>query len=384
MGNGTNVGGRMSKLKNRRGVTLVLMAFMLTVLIGAAAIAVDFSRMMLYRAELSSASDAAALAGIYQVLHKGVLPDSVYSQAKHYAGLHRVGPDMVTLADADIVGGSWDLATRTFTPLDWTDLNLDAVRVVSHYDGPYTFGRVFGFNSHTVRDTAIAVMGYVGISTCIRPVALPYQMLLNQLYDTNTDGTPKVLATEHDLTDQDVANLRAAGRQDSVQLKLGNDATQGNFYLLQMGPYAHADKVPISPGPNWGGNNIFADRFGGNCANSPWLVGPGDWMQGKTGDANGPTEVGFEELCGQSITGNGFYGCTAGDSIKIAMWANEDDGVCTPRCFEVKYIGVFVVTGYTKSPGTNPDGVWGYFTSMPSSGALTNIPTPIQKIGLVY
>ena len=51
---------RTLKLENRRGVTLVLMAFMLTVLIGSAAFAVDFGRMYLYRTQLHAASDAAA------------------------------------------------------------------------------------------------------------------------------------------------------------------------------------------------------------------------------------------------------------------------------------------------------------------------------------
>jgi hypothetical protein len=45
---------------------------------------------------------------------------------------------------------------------------------------------------------------------------------------------------------------------------------------------------------------------------------------------------------------------------------------------------VFAVTGYVSVPGhTTPDGVKGYFTSLPSSGSFTNVPTPITKTGLV-
>ena len=376
----------MQRLKNRRGVTLVLMAFMLTILIGAAAVAVDFGKLMLYRSQLSAASDAAALAGVYQVLHKGVLPDAAVSEAKHYAGLHRVGPDTVTLADGDVTGGSWDLNTHVFTPRDWTDPALDAVRVVSHYDAPYGFGRLFGLNSHTVRDTAIAVMGYVGVTTCVRPIALPLQSLLIQLYDTNADGTPvEPVATHPTLVDSDVVRLKAAGPADTVALKLGSDSQQGNFYIVDLGPYSHADKVPLSPSPNFGGMNIFSDRFGGDCSNSPWAIGPGDWLQGKTGDADGPTRSGYGELCGISVGGNGAFPCPTQDSIKIAVWGTEDDGVCTPRCFQVAFVGIFVVVDFLKTSGANAfEGVVGYFAAMPSSGALTNIPTPIQKIGLVY
>lgn len=380
----------MRRLKNRRGVTLVLTAFMMTILIGAAALAVDFGRMRVYRAQLSTASDAAALAGAYQILKNSTpLEDSAVTEAQYFASRHIVGTDSVQLDAGDVTAGSWNLTTLTFTPLDWTDANVNAIKVASRTRTDatqnYTFGRLFGINSHTVRDTAIAVMGYVGITTCVRPIALPYQMLLNQLYGYDGSGNPNETYTTHPtLTDADVTSLTNAGPSMAVQLKLGNDATQGNFYILQMGPYMDASGNLYSPSPNFGGNNVFGDRFGGDCSNSPWRIGPGDWLQGKTGDANGPTETGYETLCGVSITGNGFYGCPGSDSIKVAVWGNEDDSKCSPRCFQTLFVGIFVVTGYTKSPGTDPDGVWGYFAAMPSSGSFTNVPTPIKKIGLVY
>jgi hypothetical protein len=377
-------GGVVQKLKNRRGVTLVLMAFMLTALIGSAAFAVDFGRMYLYRTQLSAGSDAAALAGVYQVLKKKLLPDSAVALAQDFAARHSVGTGPIALAASDVLPGNWTQATG-FQSRNWLDSDVNAVQVVTHYTATYGFGKVLGLSTHVVTDTAQAVMGYVGATTCIRPVAIPYQSLLNQIYGVDALGNPNMPVT-HDLTAADVDALRAAGPAMAVQLKLGSDATQGNFYILQLGPYAHSDQVALSPSPNFGGNNIFADRFGGNCSNSPWTIGPGDWLQGKTGDANGPTEAGVQELCGISITSNGTYACGGSieaRSIKVAMWANENDGVCSPRCFQVKYAGVFVVTQYTKSPGTTPDGIWGYFSSMPSNGSLTTTPGPVQKIGLV-
>jgi Flp pilus assembly protein TadG len=389
----------MPRLKNRRGVTLVLMAFMFTMLIGAAAVAIDFGRMRMYRTQLSTASDAAALAAVWHVLYKSTpLHDSAVTAAQYYALQHRVGPDADTLNDGDVTPGVWTLQntcpSRTAADCfaasaDWTDPNINAVRVVSRTRSPatqnYIFGQLFGINSHTVRDTAVAVMGYVGVTTCVRPIALPYQMLLNQIYGTDASGNPNQTFLSHpNLTDADVQALQAAGPAMAVQLKLGNDATQGNFYILQMGPYAHSDGIPLSPSPNFGGNNIFTDRFGGDCANSPWAIGPGDWLEGKTGDANGPTESGYQELCNTTINSNGFYPCSPPDSIKIAVWGNENDAMCTPRCFQTLFVGIFVVTGYTKSPGTAPDGVWGYFAAMPSEGSLTNVPTPIKKLQLIY
>ena len=385
------LGGVVDRLKNRRGMTLVLMAFMLTVLIGSAAFAVDFGRMYLYRTQLATAADAGALAGAWHVLKKSTpLQDSAVAAAKHYASLHLVGPDTIKLDDADVIPGNWDLATKTFSSRDWTASDLDAIKVVTRTrtgaTQNYTFGRVLGMNSHTVRDTAIAVMGYVGVTSCVRPIALPYQSLLNQLYPPLADGTPtQTVLTHPALTQTDVTNLRNAGLADTVSLKLGSDSQQGNFYIVNMGPYAHADQVALSPSPNFGGNNIFADRFGGGCANSPWEIGPGDWLQGKTGDADGPTRAGYGELCGVNVGGNGSFPCPTQDSIKVAVWGTENDGVCSPRCFQVMFVVIFVVVDFAKIAGSNPyEGVVGYFAAMPSSGSFTNVPTPIQKIGLVY
>ena len=379
----------MPKLKKRRGVTLVLMAFMFTVLIGAAAFAVDFGRMFMYRTQLSSAADAAALAGIWQVLHKAPLPDSAVNQAKSFALRHKVGPDIVSLDDADIRPGRWPLPSGPFTETAWDDAGLNAIQVATRTRTSATqdffFGRVLGFNSHTVRDTAVAAWAYVGVTSCVRPVAIPYQSLLNQISPKDADGNP-IWDITHDLTPEDVVTLQNAGPADALPLKLGGDATAGNFYLVNLGPYADPNGVLYSPGPSVVGQPVFSDQFGGDCSHSPWSIHPNDWLQGRTGNADGPTQAGFEELCGGNITGTGTFPCNPVDpekaKIKIALWATEDDGFCKPRCFQVKMVGVFVVTGYTKT-SSGDDGILGYFSSIPTTGSFTNVPTPITKIGLV-
>jgi hypothetical protein len=359
------------------------MAFMLTALIGAAAFAVDFGRMYLYRTELHAASDAAALAGAYQILHK--VPTTAPDSAVALANRHIVGPANISLAFGDVVPGHWELGTGFASRADFTVPDVNAVQVTTRYTGVYGFGKILGLTNHNLTATSQAVLEYVGATRCIRPVSIPYQALLNQIYGVDASGNPNMPVT-HDLTDADVEALKAAGRADSVLLKLGSDTQQGNFYLLQLGPYAHSDGVALSPGPTWGGNNVFSDRFGGDCTNSPWLIGPGDWMEGKTGNAGGPTSQGFDELCGGNSGGNGFHDCAAPldkRSIKVAMWATEDDGMCSPRCFQVKVAGVFVVTGYSKTPSNAADGIWGYFSALPSNGSFSTGPSPIQRVGLV-
>jgi hypothetical protein len=41
-----------------------------------------------------------------------------------------------------------------------------------------------------------------------------------------------------------------------------------------------------------------------------------------------------------------------------------------------------VVTAYRKSPSTG-DGIFGYFSAMPSDGSFTTVPGPLEKIALV-
>src|SRR5207249_7738044 len=80
--------------RNRRGFTLILAALMMTILIGAAAFAVDFGRMYLYRNQLHAATDAAALAAAFRVMQlqppavRGTDPSD---SAVSYAGRHTAG-----------------------------------------------------------------------------------------------------------------------------------------------------------------------------------------------------------------------------------------------------------------------------------------------------
>lgn len=387
---------RDKRLQNRRGVTLILMTVMFVVLIGVAAFAVDFGRMYLFRAELHTASDAAALAAAFRIMKND--PTTAQDSAVSYAGRHVVenlactGPVPPCLVPADVIPGTWDptlpdSSWREDPDRDWTKVTNNAAQVTTHYTASYGFGQIFGLASHRVNVTSRAAVGSVGATTCIRPVAIPYRKLLDQLFPpaTPSDTVP----VSYNLTANDVIALRTATIANEVQLKLGDDATSGNFYLLQMGPYAHSNQIPLSPSPSWNGNNVFVDRFAGDCANSPWAIGPGDWVMGKQGNADGPAASGVEELCDITISGPSAtpYNCTApiaDRTIKVAMWATEDDGVCSPRCFQVKYTGVFVVTKYLKtSGGAGQDGLYGYFSAMPSTGSFTAIPSPLSKIALV-
>ena len=56
----------MVKQRNRSGATLVLVAILMTVIIGFAGIAIDASRLYVMRAQLQTTADASAIAGIVE------------------------------------------------------------------------------------------------------------------------------------------------------------------------------------------------------------------------------------------------------------------------------------------------------------------------------
>jgi hypothetical protein len=358
--------------------------------IGAATLAVDVGRIYLFRAELHAATDAAALSAAERIMDSDI--PSAVDTAVSYGGRHSVENANITVNPAAVIPGTWTIGGGFVPVADWTVRPITAVQVTAQYNANYTFGRFFGINSHTTTAVSQAAVGYIGATTCIRPVAVPYQALLDQIHPPAGSFN----AATYDLTPTDVDLLKASTQSSAALLKAGDSGdlpVNGSFYLLQMGPYRYAGtgyaNGPLaSPSPDWGGggmNGGFPVRFGADCSNDPWTVGPGDWLQGKQGNAAGPTQAGFETLCGISISGNGTYNCPAplaNRTIKVAMWSIADAGVCSPRCFKVKYVGVWVVTQYVKSSGSD-DGIYGYFSAMPSDGAFTAVPGPLQKIALV-
>jgi len=376
------------KLANRRGMTLILMAFMLTAMIGISAFAVDFGRMYLFRNELHSAADAAALAGMFREnqSHNTDARDTAVA----YGTNAPLAGGAVGLASSDVIPGSWTPAGG-FVPdpgLDWTSANVDAVQVTTRYTGPFIFGRFFGVPSHNVSATAVAVRGSATGATCARPWAVPYQLLLNALA-TYYGGGPYD-GTTYNLTATDVSHLATMTSANPVSLKIGDNSagvTNGNFYGVELPPIVYANGTAGNP---WSGGNTYRDGIGGTCAQITAAMaaqgeGPtisdGDWLAPENGNMKGPTKQGLQDLCG--LTGSN-YTCPTPVRVTVGMWdiagnAPGQSAGCGGKCFHIKYMGVFYVTGYD----TGTDAVTGYFSTMAASGGFTTSPGPITTIALV-
>ena len=369
---------------------MILVMFLMIAFIGVAAISLDFGRMYLYRTQIHLATDVGALAAMQRFMRndKTTADDSgvVYTQS------HLVEGNVPNVAPANVEPGNWNFNTLTFTPApggDWFNANNNSVRVSATYEAGFTFGRFFGFTTRMRSAQSVAVVGSVGPTHCVKPWAVPYQMMLQQIYPSSAPGNP--YDPNYNLTPADVNTLTNYTASNAIFLKVGNPAQSvapGAFYSVREPPLLYANGTIGNPWPS--GSN-YRPAISAPCDDplSSHVIGPGDWLQSDQGNSAGPTKQGTADLCGVPPSNN--FVCPTPIPIKMAMWANYHtdptaNGVtvnCPPRCFQVKYIGVFVVTGYQTNPAQGNEGVTGYFSTLSSAGGFSSIPSPLKKIVLV-
>jgi len=353
---------------SRRGATIVLVAILMTVIIGFAGVAIDLSRLYVMRAQLQTTADATAVAGIVEVKDKR--PTNAPTAALTYAPLNTVERQAPTMAAANVEGGSWDFATNTFTPLaSWTDPALNAVRTTASYTGAYTLTGVFGATTKLVQARAIAALGFVSATSCLRPWAVSYQTLLNTLYPPAGTKAPS-----YNLTAQDVQTLSAMSYPSSAitLLASSNDPlTPGNIDAVQV----------LDP---WNGNASYKSAIS-SCSNMD--IGPGTWLNGDTGEGGGQTKGSLFDFCAANggTSGNKqSFTCLGQPKIKLAMWDSSNLAPGGNLQLRVKYVGVFAIVSFQDGSAKTPDQVTGYFSSMATSGQFSTNPTPITgSIALV-
>lgn len=382
----------MRGLKNRRGATMILVGVSLLALVGFLAMAVDMGRMYLFRAQVHVSSDAAALAGAERMLREQIV--GAADTAVAYGRLNLVERTVPTITTADIEPGAWDFTTSTFTPAvngSWTASTNNAVRATARYTASYRFGRIFGLTTRLRSATSVAAIGAVSGTSCVRPIAVPYQRLLDARYG---DGVKDAMT--YDLTAEDVNWF---GDNHPLILLKSGDATSnvisGNFYGIRMPPLLYADGTSGNP---WSGANDFSDGLGASCDALAALiakeggrptVGIGDWMLPEGGNMVVKAGDGVAELCKANGGinppnggGNQSFTCNVPTRIIISMWAEHGDAPgtssCGNKCFKVNYVGVFYLTEFIKG-----EGVRGYFSDLASQGKFSPIPSLIKKIALV-
>jgi hypothetical protein len=147
---------------------IVVVAILIVVLIGFAALVIDIGKLYKTRGELQNASDSAALAGASGLDQTAAGIEAARVRAREFAELHTADLTEVDLDDADIVFGDWNDETRTFTPLGSDPAEpgeVDAIRVITRREAGtgnavvFHLARVLGMTAGDVRADAIAVTG---------------------------------------------------------------------------------------------------------------------------------------------------------------------------------------------------------------------------------
>ncbi len=194
----------IKQLLNQRGVTALIVAVMMVVFLGLAALAVDVGFTLVTRNELQNVGDAASLAAtrklgsIYEPMPYaqqqlyvcgGADLASIISFAQEVAFKNEAAGKNITVNGADVIIGQWkkdpaDNKMKLFETLN----QPDAVRVIARRDssamsleGPITtfFAKIFGINTLDVRAGATAAL--TGQSTA-GPGGLPVPLGISRAW----------------------------------------------------------------------------------------------------------------------------------------------------------------------------------------------------------
>jgi hypothetical protein len=236
----------IGKFKGQRGVSVILVALLMVIFMGLAALAIDLGHLYLVRNELQNAADAGALAGarfLYNSNGTEVNPDA-NEIARDAAIANRSEKIAVEVNweggnSGDVQRGHWSFATKTFSendsllPVDlWNttfeelDLNPDFINAVQvttwRKDFPVAafFARIFGFDKFTLSAKAVAYIGFAGTLTprdVDQPIAICADSILQNGQYTCTVG--RMINSG-----QQVASSETGGWTDFYQ---GSDACQG-------------------------------------------------------------------------------------------------------------------------------------------------------------
>ncbi|MEI6501076.1 MAG: pilus assembly protein TadG-related protein [Armatimonadota bacterium] len=160
----------------RRGSILIIAALALFVLLGCAALTIDYSMFVLSRQQLQDATDAACLAGAGALLNSGLNFTTARQTVMDYGLLNKVYGQPLHIADADIQAGAWMASTKTIVA--WSPAYTQAAirvtgrRTTGSTDGPipFLFAKALGIQSRDL--TATATAGVLVLSHPRRPTEI--------------------------------------------------------------------------------------------------------------------------------------------------------------------------------------------------------------------
>ena len=147
--------------RDERGVALVLMVLFMALILGMAALTIDYGMVKSEKAEAQRAVDAASLAGASSLIVANPAFDKyqgAIDTASKYALLHSVGVQPIVAGEVTIVP---DLAAKT-VQVSWARMGVHT-----------WFANSFGVNTVGLTATATARVDLSSTASCVKPVAVP-------------------------------------------------------------------------------------------------------------------------------------------------------------------------------------------------------------------
>ncbi|NSW85146.1 MAG: pilus assembly protein TadE [Syntrophobacteraceae bacterium] len=244
---------------NESGAVVIVLALMLTMMLGFAGLAIDTGNLMLVRNELQNAADAAALAGtagFFPEGHTSKIPDWSSAEAAALAGVQLNKAGGVTLSDADIETGYWNLSQseaglqgQGITPgsEDVPALKVRISRSAGSNGGPVStfFGAFLGKGSLDVSAEATAVL----VSPGSVEAGMLFPVAVSKAQADQYWGIPGVSFRICSVYDPKHCEEEAAGQWTSFQVDANNVPTIRD--LIANGnptPVAVGDQIWIQPG----------------------------------------------------------------------------------------------------------------------------------------
>jgi Flp pilus assembly protein TadG len=274
----------MQDRNNERGSTIVILAAVITVLLGFAALSVDMGLLYSARASAQKAADAAALGGAFVFVTNPQLIDDTTGQntIKAYA--------IAAAAANKIYGTSVSVAPGDVT-VDFVNRRV-TVQVTNTQNT--LFARVLGQNTAVIHTTAVAEASKISTGTnCTRPWFIPNTALASStppnaeaLCDTTKNGvtTPGACSMGHILIDPTTLSptswgLAKLGAQFTLKPKNPNAAlSPGQFFAIRLGDSA--------------GGNDYRTNIEHCPAQAIYCAATGESYTTENGDMVGPTKQG--------------------------------------------------------------------------------------------
>jgi len=325
-------------LRDERGLSLVMTAMLVVVLLGMVAVAVDIGRLYLTRQYLVNSCDAAALAGGIE------LPDQ--AKATGEAG------------EAALANGM-DEYEVSFPEDGITAQGATKIRVDGQRTVPHTFARILGFDSRAVGAYAVALRtGPVNwVRDHVVPWGIPWYGPEGEPYDYN-NGELYVLkvGSQTDLSDGSTAQTGGNFYPLALDRSLGDGGSGAAIYEDDIkwgfdGEVEVGDMVASEPGnmvgPTKHAVTNDSDSLFQRALEEPWA--DDTWDNYDYGNprivvvpiisplGNGRTEVevlGFASFWVESCTGQEVTGYFLDYTIPDAGGSGPDYGVFTFRLIE--------------------------------------------------